>query len=546
MREVAAERERPALLFSGGKDSIVLLRLAEKAFRPGRFPFPLLHVDTGHNFPEVIEFRDRRVGELGEELLVASVQESIDAGRVVEERGPRASRNRLQTTTLLDAIETHRFDACFGGARRDEERARAKERVISLRDDFGGWDPRRQRPELWDLYNTRVGPGEHLRVFPLIELDRARRLAVHPARGDRGPAHLPGARAPCLRARRHAARRLRPRRADRRRGGLPRVGPLPHGRRHELHRRGRLAGVDARRGGGGDRRHADHRARGDARRRPGESKPPWRTARLPATSETVDTLRLATAGSVDDGKSTLIGRLLYDAKSILRRPARAHRGGLARAQRQRAPRPRAADRRPARRARAGHHDRRRAPLLRDAAAALHPRRHSRARAVHAQHGHRRLDRRGGDRAGRRAPRRGRADAPARGSGGLLRVGHVVLAVNKMDLVDWSEEVFDRIVADFDCFASKVGLGAVTPLPMSALHGDNVVESSERLSAGTRARRCSSTWRRSSCRPASRASCASRSSGCCAARSAPTRGASPAASCGRARRSSRCRAASARG
>ena len=174
MREVAAERERPALLFSGGKDSIVLLRLAEKAFRPGRFPFPLLHVDTGHNFPEVIEFRDRRVAELGERLLVASVQDSIDAGRVVEERGPRASRNRLQTTTLLDAIEEHRFDACFGGARRDEERARAKERVISLRDDFGGWDPRRQRPELWDLYNTRVGPGESLRVFPLsnwTELD---------------------------------------------------------------------------------------------------------------------------------------------------------------------------------------------------------------------------------------------------------------------------------------------------------------------------------------------------------------------------------------
>jgi sulfate adenylyltransferase subunit 2 len=174
MREVAAERERPVLLFSGGKDSIVLLQLAEKAFRPGRFPFPLLHVDTGHNFPEVIEFRDRRVAELGERLLVASVQESIDRGRVVEERGPRASRNRLQTTTLLDAIEAHRFDACFGGARRDEERARAKERVISLRDDFGGWDPRRQRPELWDLYNTRVGPGEHLRVFPLsnwTELD---------------------------------------------------------------------------------------------------------------------------------------------------------------------------------------------------------------------------------------------------------------------------------------------------------------------------------------------------------------------------------------
>ena len=208
MREVAAERERPALLFSGGKDSIVLLRLAEKAFRPGRFPFPLLHVDTGHNFPEVIEFRDRRVAELGERLIVASVQDSIDAGRVVEERGPRASRNRLQTTTLLDAIEEHRFDACFGGARRDEERARAKERVISLRDDFGGWDPRRQRPELWDLYNTRVGAGRVAARVPAVELDRARRLAVHRPGAARGAEHLPRARAPGVRARRDAARGL--------------------------------------------------------------------------------------------------------------------------------------------------------------------------------------------------------------------------------------------------------------------------------------------------------------------------------------------------
>jgi len=167
MREVAAELEQPVLLFSGGKDSIVLLRLAEKAFRPGRFPFPLMHVDTGHNFPEVIEFRDRRVAELGERLIVASVQESIDAGRVAEETGPRSSRNRLQTTTLLDAIEEHGFDAAFGGARRDEERARAKERIFSFRDDFGGWDPKRQRPELWNLYNGRIHRGEHVRVFPL-------------------------------------------------------------------------------------------------------------------------------------------------------------------------------------------------------------------------------------------------------------------------------------------------------------------------------------------------------------------------------------------
>jgi sulfate adenylyltransferase subunit 2 len=174
MREVAAELEKPVLLFSGGKDSIVLLRLAEKAFRPGRFPFPLMHVDTGHNFAEVIEYRDRRVAELGERLIVASVQESIDRGRVVEETGPRASRNRLQTTTLLDAIEEHGFDAAFGGARRDEERARAKERVFSFRDDFGQWDPRRQRPELWNVYNGRIRRGEHVRVFPLsnwTELD---------------------------------------------------------------------------------------------------------------------------------------------------------------------------------------------------------------------------------------------------------------------------------------------------------------------------------------------------------------------------------------
>ncbi len=174
MREVAAELERPVLLFSGGKDSIVLLRLAEKAFRPGRFPFPLMHVDTGHNFPEVIEFRDRRVAELGERLIVASVQESIDRGRVVEETGARASRNRLQTTTLLDAIAAHDFDAAFGGARRDEERARAKERVFSFRDDFGQWDPKNQRPELWNLYNGRIRRGEHVRVFPLsnwTELD---------------------------------------------------------------------------------------------------------------------------------------------------------------------------------------------------------------------------------------------------------------------------------------------------------------------------------------------------------------------------------------
>ncbi|GAA3442316.1 sulfate adenylyltransferase subunit CysD [Planomonospora venezuelensis] len=174
MREVAAEFERPCLLFSGGKDSIVMLRVAEKAFWPAPIPFPLMHVDTGHNFPEVIEFRDRRVAELGARLIVASVQDSIDAGRVVEETGRRASRNRLQTTTLLDAIEDNEFDAVFGGARRDEEKARAKERVFSFRDEFGQWDPKNQRPELWNLYNARLRKGENIRVFPLsnwTELD---------------------------------------------------------------------------------------------------------------------------------------------------------------------------------------------------------------------------------------------------------------------------------------------------------------------------------------------------------------------------------------
>jgi sulfate adenylyltransferase subunit 2 len=168
MREVAAECERPVLLFSGGKDSAVLLRLAEKAFRPGGFPFPILHVDTGHNFPEVIDFRDRRVAELGEELLVASVQESIDTGRVADP-GPEGTRNRLQTTALLDAINKYGFDAAIGGARRDEDKARAKERVLSFRDTFGQWDPKRQRPELWQLYSGQVQPGESLRAFPLSD-----------------------------------------------------------------------------------------------------------------------------------------------------------------------------------------------------------------------------------------------------------------------------------------------------------------------------------------------------------------------------------------
>ena len=167
IREAVAESERPVVLFSGGKDSAVVLRLAVKSFTPARLPFPVMHVDTGHNFGEVIDFRDRTMQELRVELIVASVQEAIDAGRVSEETGPRASRNRLQTETLLHAIERHRFDLLFGGARRDEERARAKERVFSHRDEFGQWDPKNQRPELWSLYNARKRLGESLRVFPI-------------------------------------------------------------------------------------------------------------------------------------------------------------------------------------------------------------------------------------------------------------------------------------------------------------------------------------------------------------------------------------------
>ncbi len=183
-REVVAELERPVLLFSGGKDSIVMLRLAEKAFWPARIPFPVLHIDTGLNFPEVLTFRDSRVDELGVALLVASVQEAIDAGHVQEE--PNGSRNRIQTPVLLDAVEKHRFTALFGGARRDEEKARAKERVYSFRDEFGQWDPKVQRPELWNIYNGRIHAGESIRVFPLsnwTELDvwqyiEAERIAI--------------------------------------------------------------------------------------------------------------------------------------------------------------------------------------------------------------------------------------------------------------------------------------------------------------------------------------------------------------------------------
>jgi len=174
LREVAGQFEKPALLFSGGKDSITLVHLARKAFRPGKFPFPLVHIDTGHNFVETLEFRDQLIAELGEKLIVGYVQDAIDQGRSVEQKGKNASRNALQTLTLLEVIESNGFDACIGGARRDEEKARAKERIFSVRDEFGQWDPKRQRPELWNIFNGRIDKGENVRVFPIsnwTELD---------------------------------------------------------------------------------------------------------------------------------------------------------------------------------------------------------------------------------------------------------------------------------------------------------------------------------------------------------------------------------------
>ena len=174
LREVAGQFEKPALLFSGGKDSITLVRLAEKAFRPGKFPFPLVHIDTGHNFIETIEYRDRMIERIGEKLIIGHVQESINEGKAVEQKGKNASRNALQTVTLLDTIAKYQFDACIGGARRDEEKARAKERIFSVRDEFGQWDPKRQRPELWNIFNGRIHKGENVRVFPIsnwTELD---------------------------------------------------------------------------------------------------------------------------------------------------------------------------------------------------------------------------------------------------------------------------------------------------------------------------------------------------------------------------------------
>ena len=450
------------LLFSGGKDSIVLLRLAEKAFRPGELPFPVMHVDTGHNFPEAIEFRDRHVPD----VLVASVQESIDRGRVRD----APSRNRLQTTTLLDAIEEHRFDAAFGGARRDEERARAKERIFSFRDDFGQWDPRRQRPELWNLYNGRVRPGEHVRVFPIsnwTELDvweyiRTEDLEIPSIyfAHEREVFERDGMI--------YAASDFLPLR-----DGEPvvhRVGALPHGGRHDVHGRGALGGGDARRRDRRDRRHADLGARRDARGRPTSARPRWRTASARATSSGAEIacacrgpapqlLRFATAGSVDDGKSTLIGRLLYDSKSLLADQVADAELDLARltdglrAEREQGITIDVAYR---------HFSTpRRRFIIADTPGHAQYTRNMVTGASTADVAVVLVDAREGLLT---QSRRHAAIA------GLLGIPRIVLAVNKMDLVDYDADRFRAICADFRAWAGRLEVEEITCIPISALEG----------------------------------------------------------------------------
>ena len=443
-REVVAEFERPVLLFSGGKDSIVMLRLAEKAFYPARIPFPVMHVDTGHNFDEVLRFRDSRVEQLGIQLVVASVQEAIDNGSVSEP--PDGTRNRIQTPVLLDALEKHRFTAIFGGARRDEEKARAKERVFSFRDEFGQWDPKNQRPELWNIYNARVHRGESIRVFPLsnwTELDVWHYVAAERALRSRPSiSRTTGARSsPATVMLLRRARGVpyvtrgddeetrRPRRVRYRTigdamsctGAVLSEASTFADRSSTRSLSTRITERGATRGG-----------------RQARARPPWKTARSEGLFLTVDMLRFATAGSVDDGKSTLIGRLLIRHQAACSTTSSTRSSGPASAARgDELHRPRAFHRRPARRAGAGHHDRRGVPIFCYTAAQIHHRRHSWAHPVHAQHGHRGLDGRPGAHPDRRAQRASSSRAVGTPSSRrCCEVPHVVLCVNKMDLVDY--------------------------------------------------------------------------------------------------------------
>ena len=477
IREVAAEFERPVLLFSGGKDSIVMLRLAEKAFWPARIPFPVMHVDTGHNFDEVYEFRDRRVDELGIKLVVASVQEAIDTGRVVEETGPRASRNQLQTVALLDGIESNGFDAAFGGARRDEERARAKERVYSFRDEFGQWDPKSQRPELWSLYNGRHRRGEHIRIFPLsnwTELDIWQYIG---AEGIEVPSiYFAHEREVFLRDGMWLA--VSPF-VTVMEGEVPEVRTVRYRTVGDASCTGAVDSPAVRRrvDHRGDRRLADHRTRCHPRRRPSvrgsDGRPQERGLLL------MELLRFATAGSVDDGKSTLIGRLLFDAKSIFEDQLEAvadasARMGLGetnlalltdglRAEREQGITIDVAYRYFA--------TPKRKFIIADTPGHIQYTRNMVTGASTADLAVVLID-----------ARKGVIEQSRRHAfiASLLRIPHIVLAVNKMDLVDHSEERFNEIVEEFRAFAMKLDVPDLTFIPISALNGDNVVTRSENM------------------------------------------------------------------
>ena len=434
-----------------------------------------MHVDTGHNFPEVITFRDAAVERLGARLVVASVQDSIDTGRVVEDLRVGASRNRLQTTTLLDAIEQHGFDAVMGGARRDEEKARAKERFFSFRDEFGQWDPKNQRPELWNLYNGHHNRGEHIRVFPLSNWTELDIWQYIEAEDIELPVDLLRAPAPGVPPRRHVdgGHRVPARRRGRR--GVRRARALPHRRRRDVHRRGRVErDVDPRR----DRRGRDRtrdRTGCDPRRRPllgsGDGRPKARGLLL------MELLRFATAGSVDDGKSTLIGRLLYDSKQIFEDTLDAleHTSRLRgeeemnlalltdglRAEREQgitidvAYRYFATPKRKFIIADTPGHIQYTRNMITGASTA-----NLALILVDARHGIIEQSRRHAFLAS------------------LLGVPHLVLCVNKMDLVDYDQAVFERIKNEFRDFATKLDVRDLAFIPVSALRGDNVVERSD--------------------------------------------------------------------
>ena len=476
-REVAAEMQRPCLLFSGGKDSIVMLHVARKAFAPSRIPFPVMHVDTGLNFPEILAYRDSWIEKLGLKLVVASVPDAIERGLVREE--PNGSRNRIQTPVLLEAAEKHGFDALFGGGRRDEEKARAKERVFSFRDEFGQWDPKNQRPEIWNLYNGKVHLGQSIRVFPLsnwTELDIWTYIAEE---GIEIPElYLAKEREVVERAGMlYAVNEFTP--AARRRDRAPRGVPLSHGRRRQPHG-GRRVGRGQR---GEDRRgdldRPDHRARRDPGRRQDQRDLDGRPQEGRLLLMPMDLLRFATAGSVDDGKSTLIGRLLYDSKSLFSDQLEAvervslDRGndytdlalltdGL-RAEREQGITIDVAYRYFA--------TPRRKFIIADTPGHIQYTRNMVTGASTADVALILLD-----------ARKGITEQSRRHAflATLLGVPHVAVCVNKMDLVDYSESVFEQIRDEFSEFATRLRVRDMTFIPVSALKGDNVVVRSEAM------------------------------------------------------------------